>query len=84
MVEARESKSKTIALMDEYSGPYAVCVIAISCIVYFFTEDSDQAISLLIVSFPDALFMAAPLAMIAALTSCARIGVLVKSPQCFS
>ena len=81
MAEARQSKSKTLALMDEFSGPYAVCVIALSSIVYYFTADSDQAISLLIVSFPDALFMAAPLAMLAALTSCARTGVLIKSPQ---
>lgn len=81
MVDARESKSETVALMDKISGPYAACVVGICLVVFYFTKNSDKAISLLIVSFPDALVMATPLAMLAALTSCARTGVLIRSPQ---
>lgn len=80
MTEARESKSDVVSLMDKLSAPYAMCALAACCVVFFFTKNADQAIALLIVSFPDALVMAAPLAMLAALTSCARCGLLLKAP----
>ena len=80
MIEARESKSEVVSLMDKLSAPYAMCALAACSVVFFFTKNADQAISLLIVSFPDALVMAAPLAMLAALTSCARCGLLLKAP----
>ena len=80
MTEARESKSEVVSLMDKLSAPYAMCALAACAVVFFFTKNADQAISLLIVSFPDALVMAAPLAMLAALTSCARCGLLLKTP----
>ena len=78
---AKETKSEFISIMDKISAPYALCVIGFCATVFFLTKDADQAISLLIVSFPDALVMAAPLAMLAALTSSSRCGVLLKSPQ---
>ena len=81
MQDARESKSATVSLLDKMSAPYAFCIIFVCLAVFYFTRDSDQAISLLIVSFPDALVMASPLAMLAALTSCSRNGVLLKSPS---
>ncbi|MCM8528636.1 MAG: cadmium-translocating P-type ATPase [Lentisphaeraceae bacterium] len=80
MAEARESKSEVVSLMDKLSAPYAMCALAACLVVFFFTKNADQAIALLIVSFPDALVMAAPLAMLAALTSCARCGLLLKTP----
>lgn len=81
MQEARASKIVTVTLMEKFSAPYAFSVIFICFMVFYFTNNSDQAISLLIVSFPDALVMAAPLAMLAALTSCSRNGVLLKTPS---
>ena len=80
MTEARESKSEVVSLMDKLSAPYAMCALAVCSAVFLFTKNADQAIALLIVSFPDALVMAAPLAMLAALTSCARCGLLLKTP----
>ncbi|MCM8530893.1 MAG: HAD-IC family P-type ATPase, partial [Lentisphaeraceae bacterium] len=75
-----ESKSEVASLMDKLSAPYAICALAACMVVFFFTKNADQAVALLIVSFPDALVMAAPLAMLAALTSCARCGLLLKTP----
>ena len=80
MTEARESKSEVVSLIDKLSAPYAMCALLVCSAVFLFTKNADQAISLLIVSFPDALVMASPLAMLAALTSCARCGLLLKSP----
>ncbi|MCH2208492.1 MAG: cadmium-translocating P-type ATPase [Lentisphaerales bacterium] len=80
MQEAKETKSSTVTLLDKISGPYAFCVIFFCLLVFYFTRDANQAISLMIISFPDALVMASPLAMLAALTSCARNGVLLKTP----
>ena len=57
-----------------------MCVLGICATVFLFTQNANQAIALLIVSFPDALVMASPLAMLAALTSCARCGLLLKAP----
>ncbi|MCM8536069.1 MAG: cadmium-translocating P-type ATPase [Lentisphaeraceae bacterium] len=81
MTEAKESKSEIASLVDRISAPYAMCALAMCITVFFFTKNADQAIALLIVSFPDALVMAAPLAMVAALTNCARCGILLKTPQ---
>ena len=80
MSEAKETKSEVVSLMDKLSAPYAMTALAVCAVFFFFTKNADQAISLLIVSFPDALVMAAPLAMLAALTSCARCGLLLKTP----
>ena len=81
MTEAKRSKNEAISIIDKFSATYALSVLMICACLFLITKNSDQAISLLIVSFPDALVMAAPLAMIAAITSCARCGVLLKSPN---
>jgi len=81
MNEARESKSEVVSIIDKFSATYAVSVLMVCTCLFMITKNADQAISLLIVSFPDALVMAAPLAMIAAITSCARCGVLLKTPE---
>ena len=81
MSEARKSKNEVISVIDKFSATYAVSVLMVCACLFLLTKNADQAISLLIVSFPDALVMAAPLAMIAAITSCARCGVLLKTPD---
>ena len=81
MNKARESKSEVVSIIDKFSATYAISVLMVCTCIFLITKNADQAISLLIVSFPDALVMAAPLAMIAAITSCARCGVLLKTPE---
>ena len=78
--EAKETKSEFVSLVNKYSSPYAFFVLGACATVFYFTKDADRSISLLIVSFPDAFVMASPLAMLAAITSCARCGVLIKTP----
>ena len=79
--KAKHTKSEFISMVNKLSAPYALCVVGACGAVFFFTQDANRAISLMIVSFPDAFVMASPLAMLAAITSCARCGVLLKSPR---
>jgi Cd2+/Zn2+-exporting ATPase len=54
-------------------------VLCIAGVVLFFTRDTSLVISLLLVSCPMEIIISGPLAMVAALTAAARLGVLIKN-----
>jgi Cd2+/Zn2+-exporting ATPase len=68
-----------VRLLDQYAGYYTPVVLMVAFIVFFFTNDLEKSISLILICCPVEVLIAGPTAMVAALSAAARVGVLVKS-----
>ena len=77
--EAQTSRAPIMRLTEEYARYYTPLILIIGGFVLFFTRDATRAISVIIVSIPCAFVLASPAAMIAALASSSRLGILIKS-----
>lgn len=77
--EAKSSSSPIISMTEEYAKYYTPLILLIAACVFFFTRDIQRAIAVLVVSIPCAFVLASPSAMISAIASAARMGLLVKS-----
>ncbi len=81
--EAKLSRAPVVRLTEEYARYYTPLVLLIAGFVLFFTKDLDRGIAVIIASLPCAFVLAGPTAMVAALASAARMGILVKSVKFF-
>ena len=79
ILEAERTKIPIMRIIDRYIGWYVPTVLMIAMIVWFFTRNTDQAITILVISCPCAIILATPTAMVAAISATARLGVLVKN-----
>ncbi len=79
ILEAESTKIPLVQMVEEYVQWYTPLVLMIAGLILFFTRDIYSAISAIIISCPCVLILATPTAMIAAISSAARLGVLVKS-----
>ncbi len=81
ILAAEQSKLPIMRIIDRYARFYTPVVLMISALVWFFTDDWNRVISLLIIACPCAFILATPTAMVAALSAAARLGILVKNVQ---
>lgn len=81
ILAAEQSKLPIMRIIDRYARFYTPVVIMISALVWFFTDDWNRVIALLIIACPCAFILATPTAMVAALSAAARLGILVKNVQ---
>ena len=81
--EAQATRAPIIRLTEEYARYYMPIILLVAGGVLFFTHDFQRAISVIIVSIPCTFVMAGPTAMVAALASASRLGILVKSVRFF-
>jgi Cd2+/Zn2+-exporting ATPase len=85
ILQAERTKTPIMRLVDQYAAWYTPTILMLVGVVLFFalksTPDTafDRAIAMLVIACPSALILATPTAMVAALSSAARLGVLVKS-----
>jgi len=79
ILTAETTKIPIMRLIDRYIQWYTPAVIMIAGIILFFTKDMNRAITTLVVTCPAAIILATPTAIIAALSSAARLGILVKN-----
>lgn len=85
ILQAEQTRIPIVRMIDHYAAWYTPTVLMLVGIVLFFTLRSDaanpwgRAIAMLVVACPCALILATPTAMVAGLSSAARLGVLVKS-----
>jgi len=83
--EAERTKIPLVRMIDHYAAWYTPTVVMLVTVVLFLTlghglaNPWERAISMLVVACPFALILATPTAMVAGLSSSARLGVLVKS-----
>ena len=81
ILQAQRTRTPIMRLMDRYAAWYTPTILMLAGIVLFFTRDAggmERAITMLVVACPCALILAVPTAMVAALSSAARLGVLIK------
>ena len=78
---AKNSEAPIIRMAEDYARYYTPLVLLIAACVFFFTQDIDRAIAVLIVSIPCAFVLASPSAMVAAIAVASRLGMLVKSAR---
>ncbi len=81
--EAQATRAPIVRLTEEYARYYMPFILLIAGAVLFFTHDVQRAISIIIVSIPCTFVMAGPTAMVAALASASRLGILIKSVRFF-
>ncbi|MEI9999289.1 MAG: HAD-IC family P-type ATPase [Verrucomicrobiota bacterium] len=81
--EAQRTRAPIVRLTEEYARYYMPLILLIAGAVLYFTHDFQRAISVIIVSIPCTFVMAGPTAMVAALASASRLGILVKSTRFF-
>ena len=78
ILDAEKTKIPVMTLIDQYAYWYTPIVIMVAAIIYIFTKDPNRAITAMVVTCPCAFILATPTAMVAALSSAARLGILVK------
>src|SRR6476659_5865384 len=74
-----KTKLPIMRIVDQYMGFYTPLVLVIAALVFAFTQDLYRVISVLVVACPCAFILATPTAMVAALSSAARLGILIKN-----
>ena len=79
ILSAEQTKLPIMRIIDQYMGYYTPLVLVIAGIVWFFTHEIERVVSVLVVACPCAFILASPTAMVAALASAARLGVLRKT-----
>ena len=79
ILQASFSKPAVVRLLDKYASFYTPTILMIAGIVYFITQDLNNAIVLLLISCPCAIILAAPTGMVAAISAASRLGVYVKN-----
>lgn len=77
--EAEASKAPIVKIIEKYLGLYFPFVIMVAALTLFLTSDISRAVAILVISCPCALILASPSAMIAALVSAARHGIMIKN-----
>ncbi|HJO08494.1 MAG TPA: cation-translocating P-type ATPase, partial [Verrucomicrobiota bacterium] len=79
ILSAEQTKLPIMRIIDQYMGYYTPLVLVIAGVVWFFTQDIQRVVSVLVISCPCAFILASPTAMVAALASAARLGILIKN-----
>jgi len=79
ILAAEKTKLPLMKIVDEYMGFYTPLVLVIAALVWAFTKNLDNVISVIIFSCPCAFILATPTAMVAALSAAARLGILIKN-----
>ncbi|MBB6431687.1 heavy metal translocating P-type ATPase [Algisphaera agarilytica] len=79
ILQAAQTRPAAVRELSKYAAFYTPVVVMLAGIIYFFSKDLSNSISLLLIACPCAIILAAPTAVVAALSSAARLGVYVKS-----
>lgn len=77
--QVEQSKTAAIRLVERGARVYLPIIVAIAAATLFLTGETRRAIAVLVVACPSALFLAGPVAMVAATTACTRLRILIKS-----
>ena len=79
ILQAAQTRPAVVRELSKYTAYYTPVVLMLAFIIFYFTENAQNAITLLLIACPCALILCAPTAIVAALSSASRLGVYVKS-----
>ncbi|MEM9458147.1 MAG: cation-translocating P-type ATPase [Myxococcota bacterium] len=77
--EVEHAKTPVVRMLERVAGAYLPVVLVIACGSLLWTGQFDRFITVLIVACPCALVLAAPSAMVAAMSTATRFSILVKN-----
>jgi Cd2+/Zn2+-exporting ATPase len=86
ILAAEKTKLPIMKIVDQYMSFYTPLVLVIAALVWAFTRNLGNVISVIIFACPCAFILATPTAMVAALSAAARLGILIKNVadlECF-
>ena len=75
ILAAEKTKLPIMRIVDQYMGFYTPLVLLVGALVWGFTQDLSRVITVFIIACPCAFILATPTAMVAALSSAARLGI---------
>ncbi|WP_020653139.1 heavy metal translocating P-type ATPase [Massilia niastensis] len=75
---ARASKAPAARLADRYALLFVPLALGIAGIAWLLTGDPNRALAVVVVATPCPLILAVPVAIVSAMSRCARRGVLIK------
>ena len=79
ILAAERTRLPVTQIIDRFISIYLPTILMLTIMMWIFTGNIQRLIAMLIISCPCALVLSTPAAMIAALSACARLGVLVKN-----
>lgn len=77
--EVENAKTPIVRMLEKGASYYLPLIITLAAIVLFLTSDLDRFITVLIVACPCALVLAAPSAMVAAMSKATSDSILIKN-----
>jgi Cd2+/Zn2+-exporting ATPase len=78
---AEQSKTPVVRMLEQYASYYVPVILMVAAVVLFVTRDMSRAVTVLVVACPGAFVLAGPTAMIAALATASRLGILIKNTK---
>lgn len=79
--EAQDSKSEAERFIDRFSKNYTPIVLLLAIVVWFFSQDIELAITILVLGCPGALVIGVPVSNVAGIGNGAHHGVLLKGSE---
>lgn len=79
--EAQDSKSEAERFIDRFSKYYTPVVLALSIVVWLFTQNIELAITILVLGCPGALVIGVPVSNVAGIGNGASNGILLKGSE---
>ena len=79
ILDAEKTKTPVMRIIDQHMRWYTPVVLMLAGFFLFITGNMTVAVTALVVTCPCAIILATPTAMVAALSSAARLGILVKN-----
>ncbi len=79
ILAAEKTRLPIMRIVDQYMVYYTPLVLVMGALVWAFTQNLERVIAVLVVACPCAFILATPTAMVAALSSAARLGILIKN-----
>lgn len=79
ILAAEKTRLPIMRIVDQYMIYYTPLVLVMGALVWAFTQNLERVIAVLVVACPCAFILATPTAMVAALSSAARLGILIKN-----
>lgn len=78
IAQAECSRTAAMRLVNSYAVWYTPLILLLAAIVLFFTHDINRAIAMVIIACPCTVLLSGPTALVAALSTAARLGVIVR------
>lgn len=75
---AEQQKVESGKIVDQYAAFFTPIILSISILTYYFTQDVNRAITVLIVGCPCSFLLASPVTTVAAIGRAAVSGILIK------